>query len=399
LSFGQIGVAMVGIVPPRTGAIVRAVAAHTAFLTIGFVCLIGHECSYAQEGDHSIADPLVVEPSVVEFGRVNNAIGLLELSFAVTNRSDRPIEITSARSGCGCTVARLTQPIVPPHGRVMVKATVSVIGRLGKFESHVYLDVQGMPKPIDVPIRGTVIQDLWFDGPMIQCFASETSPTTEAPFEIHTVDWPSVQFDWSVVDKDIKIEELSRTSTATETTIKFRVRLNDPKGRTPATWLLVLSPVDERIKSLSIPIVCYRSVIRAPQDTNNVQPKPRLNEQSIEAIPGLRPVRTSLGVIPRGEERRFKVTGDFASIESLKLVGFDDFPNDTAIEMHRIHVEEQQSIEFAVRLDALAPSGLFNGRIHLKAEDGKNFSIAVLGIVVPGISRANTQERKHVTGP
>src|SRR5665213_3414415 len=43
------------------------------------------------------ADPLLISPETVEFGRVNDGKGPLELSFTIDNRGDQPIEITGAR--------------------------------------------------------------------------------------------------------------------------------------------------------------------------------------------------------------------------------------------------------------------------------------------------------------
>ncbi len=192
-------------------------------LLLYLVCPPWQRCAHAEGDENKVADQLVIEPKIMDFGRVNDAKGPLDLSFTIINRGDQPVEITGTRSGCGCTVAKLSQSVIPPHDHITVSVKVNILGRQGKFENHVLLDVTGRTEPVSVPLQGTVIQDLWFDGPMIQCFAAGLESSVEKTFEIHTVDWPMVQFDWKVLDKAISMQELSRSKLADETIIKFRL--------------------------------------------------------------------------------------------------------------------------------------------------------------------------------
>lgn len=124
----------------------------------------------AEGGESRVGDPLVIDPKTVNFGRVNDVDGPLELSFTIANQGDQPVEITGARSGCGCTVAQLVKSVVPPRGHLLVPVKVNILGRHGKFENRVLIDVSGRAEPVIVRFEGTIIQDLWHNGQAILMF-------------------------------------------------------------------------------------------------------------------------------------------------------------------------------------------------------------------------------------
>ena len=191
--------------------ILVCVGMRAACLFFVCVCPAWQGYAHAESGESKVSDPLVVKPKTVNFGRVKDVNGPLKLSFTITNRGDKPIEITGARSGCGCTVPTLSKSVVPPHDHIVVSVKVNILGRLGKFENRVLLDVSGRAEPVAVPIQGTILQDLWLNGQVVFCSGTGSAPTVENTFEVCTVDWPSVQFDWKVLDKAISIKELSRS--------------------------------------------------------------------------------------------------------------------------------------------------------------------------------------------
>jgi hypothetical protein len=352
------------------------------------LCPLLQACSHAEIGDSRVDDPLVIKPKTLDFGRVNDATGPLELSFTIANRGDQPIEITDARSGCGCTVAKLSKSVVPPRDHVTATVKVNILGRLGKFDNYVLLDVSGRAEPIAVPIQATIIQDLWFNGPMIQCFATDSESTVEKTFEVHTVDWPSVRFDWKVLDKAISIEELSRSKTADETVIKFRLRMDTPTAQSTNIWHVILVPLDKRIKPLTIPVVWY-------------QPSLRKKEPSLggnESVHVLRPDRISLGVILRGEERRFDVSGPAKLVNSLKIAGLDSLPEGTKVELHPMNNPKKDLLSITIHVAESAPWGLLDGRIRLKSPDGDEYFIEVLGIMGPRGDGYKPNEAKHDRG-
>ncbi len=358
-------------------------------LLVCLVCPLSQGFSHAKSVEGKVVDRVIIKPKIVNFGRVNNTNGPLDLSFTITNHGDQPIEITGTRSGCGCTVVKLSKSVLPPGDHLVVSVTVSILGRLGKFENRVLLDVAGQAEPVSVPIQGTVVQDLWFNDRMIQCFATDSAPTIEKTFEVHTVDWPLVQFDWTALDKSMSIRELSRSKHADETVIKFHLRMKAPKIQSTTTWHVNLVPLDKRIKPLTIPVVCR-------------QPSLRSTESSLgdnEAAHLLRPDRISLGVVLRGEEHRFQVSGPSELVHSLKLAGLDNVPEGTKVKLHPINGPEKDLLGITIRIAESAPGGLLDGRIRLASPDGHKFSIAVLGIMGPRRIEERSNEITHGQEP
>ena len=81
----------------------------------------------------------------------------VELTFAVTNTSDRPIEIRDLRPSCGCTVADL--PSVPwvlaPGARGSFAATADIKGKSGLFTKTIEVESsagrQTLTLRVDIP--------------------------------------------------------------------------------------------------------------------------------------------------------------------------------------------------------------------------------------------------------
>ncbi|MGH7136675.1 MAG: DUF1573 domain-containing protein, partial [Pirellulales bacterium] len=311
-----------------------------------------------------------------------DATSPLELSFAITNRGDKPIEITSTRPGCGCTVARLSKRVASPGERITVSIKVSILGRLGRFDNQISLDVRGWARPITVPVRGTVVQDLWLDGPMLQWFEAGAEPTTEKLFDIHTVDWPEVKFDWSILDKGISVEEISRSTIAGETVIKLRLKVIEaPKEKGSITWPLILAPLDKRIRSLTLPIAYYRPSRRS----DKLPRQERANRGNLKASMATRLVsheRISVGAIPRGEARRFQVFRG-ATPANITVAGVDDLPEGTEIKLLAQEDPRRDSLIATIRVAESAPVGMFDGRVRFVSGDGPAFSVAIAGITVP----------------
>jgi len=448
-----------------------------ALVLFGFGCALRPEFLDAGAKERDDHGPLVIVPDIVNFGRVNDTSGPLEVSFTISNRGTQPLEITGARSGCGCTVPRLSKSVVPPRGQLVVPVKVNILGRYGKFENRVFVDVSGQTEPRSALITGTILQDLWFDGPGIICSATESGPTRETSFEVRTVNWPSVAFERNGLEKGISLEELSRQRRADETVITFRLRIDQSRAASARVRYLMLQPTDKRIRPLTIPVICYEQTVRHDDAVGRLRSSPinlgvigqgeerrlslrgashiltspttatavhvlqgievdlnGLNEaqDSLEVavrvgpsvptglldgqcrlrspagkaysaavigivIPGkvtanfvnladlLRPARISLGVIPRGEERRFQVFGSPQLLKSMKVACVHHIPNGAKVDLHRLN-GAQNSLEVAIRFGPSVPTGLLDGRIRLFSPGGKEFFVDVFGIVVAGDS-------------
>ncbi len=337
-----------------------------------FACLLGLGCSNAEDRESSSMHSLAIEPELIDFGRVRESNAPLELEFTAINRGDCSIEIIKVRSSCGCTVAELNKLVVPPHERISVPIKVDTRGRIGQFSNRILIDVSGQPNPIVVPIQGAIVQDIWHNGQAVRCSANDSNPTAETTFEVRTVDWPSVGFDWSALDEGISIRETSRSAKADETVIKFHLVVDVPADRYATTRQVTLKPLDERIKPLTIPVICYR---------------PAFRRDATASSQVLRPDRISLGVIPRGEERRFRVFGDHELLKSLSVAASCEVPEGFEVELDAVDEADNSSLRVTVRVDESASTGLFGGQICLVSSDTREFLVAVSGVVRSGGSQ------------
>lgn len=331
--------------------------------------------------------PLSVKPATLDFGRVNNASGPLRLSFSISNRGNQPVEITGARSGCGCTVPRLAKSVLSPHEQTTIEVEVRIAGRIGPFSNHVLVDVTGQPEPISVPIRGTITQDLWLDGPVVQCFAKDSSPTTETTFEIRTVEWPAVEFAPPLTGPGVSVREVSRSKVGDETAIKFRVVMDTPGNETIVRQDVVLSPLDRRIRGLTIPIVIMRTMAQH----NQASPIEIDGAKAEDVERQGKPNRVSLGVISREQEYQIKLSGEPELIRTLKLSGVEGLPQGVIVELRPIDESKPNRIQIAIRLGKSTRLGPLDGRIRLTSRAGPEQPISVIGIVGPGSPSRGTK--------
>ncbi|NQT14320.1 MAG: DUF1573 domain-containing protein [Planctomycetes bacterium] len=332
-------------------------------------CLLGLGCSRGEDGDRRAVEPLVIEPEVIDFGRVREADGPLELAFKVINEDTRSIEIVGARSGCGCTVAELGEANVPAHGSLSVPVTVRVRGRVGPFANRILLELAGRPDPLTVSIQGEVVRDIWCSGQPIRCSAEPSSPFVEGTFEVHTVDWPQIDFDWSVLDEDMVVEEVSRSTKEGETVIKIRFRMDVPGDRYASVRHVKLKPVDDRISPLVVPVACYR---------------PALRGNTLASSQALTPEQISLGMVPQGENRHFRIFGAPELIESVVIASSNGIPKGLDLELETGEETDVDARRVTVRVSDTASLGLFRGQVRLLSpDDTREFLVGVSGGVCP----------------
>jgi hypothetical protein len=78
------------------------------------------------------------EPSF-DFGTVESHQPV-EHTFILKNEGTAPLEIANARTSCGCTVASISEKIVPPGGKSEVRATLSLVGRIGQQHKTITIE-------------------------------------------------------------------------------------------------------------------------------------------------------------------------------------------------------------------------------------------------------------------
>ncbi len=333
--------------------------------------VLGAPRAQAEDAARPISDSLLVEPEVMDFGKVNNAKPVIDLQFTIINQGPRSVELTGAHSSCGCTVPQLTKSMLKPGERLIVPVRLHVNGRMGKFENRVMVDVAGVDQPLVVPLKGTLIQDIWYDGYLIQCIVKDSKQAIDKDFELYTVDWPQIEFDWNEPGEGMSVRELSRSKEGDLTTITCRVHFDAGTAEHRVARYAILTPRDKKVRGLTLPVVCYLPQRQtAPQAPGDDADSPKI----------------SLGVIARGGVHRFALPTLGSVAGSLKITDVKYLPDGTRVDLLPSNDKKNGSLQVSLDLAPSAPLGPVNGLIHLISNDGHRYTIELLGFVGPPVS-------------
>jgi len=141
-------VCLIGLLMPLSGFSqpADAVPAETAPAT---------EAAPAVQGPRIACD----EPNF-DFGTVDNQT-TVEHTFVIKNTGDTTLEITQVKPACGCTVAEMTEKMVPPGGESHVTAKLSLQGRSGLQSKAITIFSNDPQNPqFRVSINGTAAQSI-----------------------------------------------------------------------------------------------------------------------------------------------------------------------------------------------------------------------------------------------
>jgi hypothetical protein len=352
-------------------------------------CSPGLSSARAETAVKAISDSLAIEPKVMDFGRVNNSKAVLDLQFTITNQGKTAVEITGARSSCGCTVPQLSKSRLQPGGHLVVPVKLHVANRMGKFETRVMVDVLGASESLIVPLKGTLIQDLWYDGQLIQCIVNDPAKPVDKDFDIYTIDWPAVQFDWNRPDDGMSLAELSRTTTDGVTAIRCRLHVEAGAAEHRVAHYAILTPRDSQIKGLTLPVVCYVPQVRDVAVTAQPENGYGIGPQASKPEQPTGPVQVSLGVIARGGVRHILLPRIASAKTPLKVSDVKNLPDGTQVDLRPAGDKKEGSLEVSLRVAQSAPLGPVVGSIYLTSADGQKYTVEVLGYVGPKQSDKN----------
>lgn len=91
------------------------------------------------------------------FGAFDENDGNVTCHFRFVNTGDEPINVFTVRTSCGCTTSQPPREAIQPGDTASVSATYNPIGRPGRFEKKIYVDMNTNPRRFTLKIHGTVI--------------------------------------------------------------------------------------------------------------------------------------------------------------------------------------------------------------------------------------------------
>jgi hypothetical protein len=128
------------------------------------------------------APRIVCDEPTYDFGTVQNQEAI-EHVFLLKNEGTATLEISGAKSFCGCTVASISDTNVPPGGTSKVTAKLSLAGRYGALDKKVSVESNDPAKPsFMLALRGTVFSPI--DVSPDRVTFSPTPPGTTSTSEV-----------------------------------------------------------------------------------------------------------------------------------------------------------------------------------------------------------------------
>ncbi|MDZ4198299.1 MAG: DUF1573 domain-containing protein, partial [Kiritimatiellia bacterium] len=72
----------------------------------------------------------------------------VEHEFVIRNEGSRAVEIHAVRPSCGCTVANLSERMIPPGGEAKIRVALSLKGRRGRQRHAVAVESSDRQTPV-----------------------------------------------------------------------------------------------------------------------------------------------------------------------------------------------------------------------------------------------------------
>lgn len=340
----------------------RRNAVRSSALIVLSAGLFGGACVPGGDAYHVNKDVLKIEPQRIDFGRVRETDAPLKLGVTLSNLSKNPIRISDINSGCGCTVVASDVAEIGPNGKLFMPISVKTRGRLGEFSNVVSFSDSSTGDVHKVHVHGQVVRDIWSNDQVVQSVLEEDDEMVEGFFEVSTLDFPGVQFDFANLNDSISIKEVSRQKLNEETQIRFGYMAKVPVGRYSTEFNVVLEPVDNKINSLPIRIVCIRPSLK--QDRDN-------------ADQVIRPSRISLGVLPPGGSRRVRIFGSSELMGAIVGVKAESVPEGFGVHVDHPHENNEKWRDLEITLDKNSKNMYVNGVLFIVFNDGTEYPVRI----------------------
>jgi len=106
-------------------------------------------------------DVAKMNTEVHDFGKIKHAVPV-DYYFEITNTTDKPLIVENSWGSCGCTTPeKLEKPIAP--GKTEKMKVQYNAAAMGQFSKDVYIKFAGVDEPMNVKIKGEVLDDAAYE--------------------------------------------------------------------------------------------------------------------------------------------------------------------------------------------------------------------------------------------
>lgn len=129
-----------------------------ALLCIGITTSLQAQDAKAVPTSFTVEETAAVswDAKVFEFGEIPQNIPAVA-EFMITNNSDKPLIIQSAKGSCGCTVPNYSDQPIPSGESTTITATYNA-KKKGNFQKNVTVKTNLSDQPTVLKIKGTVLE-------------------------------------------------------------------------------------------------------------------------------------------------------------------------------------------------------------------------------------------------
>jgi hypothetical protein len=106
-----------------------------------------------------------------------------------------------------------------PGQSATVLTSVDIFDRSGTFRQMITVTVNNNAIPVE--ICGTVVRDVWTNNSFVRTTVDSGQTVATTFFDLHTIDHPDIEFDWTEIDETMILKEVSRKVLDGETIITF----------------------------------------------------------------------------------------------------------------------------------------------------------------------------------
>jgi hypothetical protein len=113
------------------------------------ICLTFNSISHAQAS-------FSFEQTSHDFGTVKPGTDTLWYDFVFVNKGTDPLEISSVKTSCDCTLAKWPKTAVQPGKKAVIKGGFKIEGKSGPFDKSIIIIANTSPATTFLTIKGDI---------------------------------------------------------------------------------------------------------------------------------------------------------------------------------------------------------------------------------------------------
>lgn len=212
----------------------------------------------AQEAAPTEAAPAVKGPTLqvdqpeFDFGSADSQ-ATVEHTYILKNTGDTTLEISSVRPACGCTVAELTEKMIPPGGESRLTAKLSLRGRSGRQSKSITINSNDPERPqMQLMLVGNVSQSIQIAPDRL--IFGQMAPGQEITLYVELASMS--EKDFQILKIETNNPELIGTPETVEPGKKYRIgaRFKAPQSAGPLNALLRITTDHPDRQLIEIPM-------------------------------------------------------------------------------------------------------------------------------------------------